>query len=29
MSQALENLTKVEAVHDDEGNFLYHIFKLA
>ncbi|MBT9782545.1 hypothetical protein [Coprococcus comes] len=29
MSQALENLTKVEAVHDDKGNFLYHVFKLA
>lgn len=29
MSQALENLTTVEAVQDSEGNFLYHIFKLA
>lgn len=28
MSEALGNLTKVEAVHDSEGNFLYHVFKL-
>lgn len=28
MSMALEKLTKVEAVHDNEGNFLYHVFKL-
>ena len=28
MSQALENLTKVEAVRDSEGNFLFHVFKL-
>lgn len=28
MSEALSNLTTVEAVRDDEGNFLYHIFKL-
>lgn len=28
MSMALEKLTKVEAVHDNEGNFLYDVFKL-
>lgn len=28
MSAALEKLTKVETVHDNEGNFLYHVFKL-
>lgn len=28
MSQALENLTEVEAVQDVNGNFAYHIFKL-
>lgn len=28
MSEALEKLTKVEAVCNDEGKFLYHIFKL-
>lgn len=29
MSQALENLCKVETVHNDEGEFLYHVIKLA
>lgn len=29
MSEALAKLTKVETVHDSEGNFLYHVFKLA
>ena len=29
MSVALENVCKVEIVHDTDGNFLYHIFKLA
>lgn len=29
MSEALGKLNKVETVHDDEGKFLYHIFKLA
>lgn len=29
MSEALAKITKVETVHDDEGNFLYNIFKLA
>jgi hypothetical protein len=29
MSKALGNLTKVEIVSDDEGNFLYNVFKLA
>lgn len=29
MSEALANLTKVETVQDDDGNFLYHVFKLA
>ena len=29
MSEALEKLTKVETVHDSEGNFLYNVFKLA
>ena len=29
MSEALANLTKVETNHDDDGNFLYDIFKLA
>lgn len=28
MSKAPENLTTVEAVHNNEGRFLYHIFKL-
>ena len=28
MSTALENLTRVEAVNDSEGNFLYHVFKM-
>ena len=28
MSVALEKLTKVETVHDSEGNFLYNVFKL-
>ena len=25
MSEALEKLTKVETVHDNEGNFLYNV----
>lgn len=29
MSEALIKLTKVEAIHDDEGNFLYNVFRLA
>lgn len=29
MSQALENLTKVETVKDANGNFAYHVFRLA
>lgn len=29
MSEALRNLTKFETVHDDDGNPLYDIFKLA
>lgn len=29
MSEALSNLTKVETVHDDNGNFCYNVFKLA
>lgn len=29
MSEAIEKLTKVETVHDSEGNFLYNVFKLA
>lgn len=28
MSQALENLTKVEAVHDDKGNFFVSRFQI-
>ena len=28
MSTALENLTRVETIHDDNGNFLYNVFKL-
>lgn len=28
MSKALENLTTVEAVHNNEGRFLYHILML-
>lgn len=28
MSEALANLTTVEAIHDEEGNFLYHIFRM-
>ena len=28
MSQALSNLTKVETIQDDNGKFLYHVFKL-
>lgn len=28
MSAALENLTRVETVHDSEGNFLYNVFKM-
>lgn len=29
MSQALEKLTVVESVHDDEGNFMFNVFRLA
>lgn len=29
MSEALERLTKVETVSDDNGKFLYHVFRLA
>jgi len=29
MSEALEKLTIVEAKHDEDGNFKYHVFKLA
>lgn len=28
MSQALEKLTEVESVADDNGNFLYNVFRL-
>ena len=28
MSKALEKLTEVETVHNEEGNFLYHCFKM-
>lgn len=28
MSAALENLTRVETVHDSVGNFLYNVFKM-
>lgn len=29
MSKALEELTKVDTIQDDEGNFLYNVFRLA
>lgn len=29
MSEALSKLTRVATIHDDEGNFLYIVFKLA
>ena len=29
MSEALEKLTKVETVSDDNGKFLYNVFRLA
>lgn len=29
MSDALSELTKVETIHDDDGNFLYSVFRLA
>ena len=29
MSKALGKLTRVETVHDEEGNFCYNVFKLA
>ena len=29
MSKALEKLTKVETVHDNEGNPMFSVFKLA
>lgn len=29
MSDALTKLTKVETIHDENGNFLYDVFKLA
>lgn len=28
MSEALSKLTRVATIHDDEGNFLYIVFKL-
>ena len=28
MSNALSKLTTVEAIQDDEGNFLYHVFRM-
>lgn len=28
MSEALGKLTEVEAVHDAEGNFIYHCFRM-
>ena len=28
MSEALVNLTTVEAIQDEKGNFLYHIFRM-
>lgn len=28
MSKALENITTVEIVQDDNGNFLYNVFRL-
>ena len=29
MSESLTKLTKVETIHDENGNFLYDVFKLA
>jgi len=29
MSQALEKLTVVESIHNEEGDFLYNVFRLA
>ena len=29
MSEALGNLTVVDSVHDDEGNVLFNVFRLA
>lgn len=29
MSEALGNLTKVEHVHDDDGNYCYSVFMMA
>lgn len=29
MSEALTELTKIVAIHDADGNFLYNVFKLA
>ena len=29
MTEALVNLTVVDSVHDDEGNFLFNVFRLA
>lgn len=29
MSEALTKLTKVETIHDENGNFLYNVFKLS
>lgn len=29
MSKALENLATVEFIHDDKGNYLYTVFKMA
>lgn len=28
MSEALSNMVKVEPIHDENGNFLYHVFRL-
>lgn len=29
MSEALNNLTVVESIHNDEGDFLFNVFRLA
>ena len=28
MSEALAKLTRIETIYDDQGNFLYHVFRL-
>lgn len=28
MSEALAKLTRIETVYDNQGNFLYHVFRL-